>query len=87
MVVLNGSDVFRQSIKLPVFNALMTDNHAQYNFAGGAVSPHTRKKHLSLVSADSVGLEWKLSSLSVLNGESLSQWFNNWAGLGVGSVS
>ncbi len=68
MVVLDGTDVFRESVKLPVFNAMLTNNQEQYYLAGGAVSPHTRKKHLSLVSADNIALEWKLGSLSVLNG-------------------
>ncbi len=73
MVILNGSDVFRESVKLPLFNPLMTDKQTQYYLAGGAVSPHTRQKHLTLVSANSIGLEWKLTSLSVLNGASIGK--------------
>ncbi len=68
IVVLDGTDVFRDSVKLPVYNAMLASNQEQYYLAGGAVSPHTRKKHLSLVSADNIALEWKLGSLSVLNG-------------------
>jgi len=66
-VVVDGTDTFRSSVKLPVFNSLITSNQAQYYIAGGVVSTHTRKKHLSLVKAEA--LEWKLSSLSVLNGK------------------
>lgn len=66
VVVLDGTDVFQKSVKSPVFNSL--NEKTQYYLAGGAVSAHTHKKHLSLVCADNVTLEWKLSSLSVLNG-------------------
>lgn len=69
MVVMDGRDVFREKVKLPVAISNMSDQRDQYFIAGGVISTHTKRRHLSLVNADKVKLEWKLGSLHVLNGQ------------------
>ena len=68
LVVVDGTDVFRETVKLPIASSTIMADQNQYFLAGGAVSAHTKKKHLSLVNAEKTKLEWKLGSLSILNG-------------------
>lgn len=72
LVVMDGTDKFCYRLKLPT-NAvplpISSHTHHQYLFAGGAVSPHTSEKHITLVRAENAKISWKLGSLSLLNGE------------------
>lgn len=68
LVVVDGTDVFRETVKLPVTSSTIMADQNQYFVAGGAISAHTKKRHLSLVNAEKTKLDWKLGSLSILNG-------------------
>ena len=69
---MDGSDKFCYQLKVPVNAApplSSSHTHHQYLFAGGAVSPHTSEKHITLVKAENAKLCWRLGSMSLLNGE------------------
>ncbi len=68
---MDGADKFCYQLKMPSYAAPPpSSSHAyhQYLFAGGAVSPHTSEKHITLVRAENAKLSWKLGSFALLNG-------------------
>ena len=65
---MDGSDRFGYDLSVPMSPEPCSPSH-QYLIAGGGVSPHISEKHIALVRAQSNRISWKLSSLSILNGE------------------
>ena len=71
LVVMDGSERFGYDMTMPPLPEGGVPSYPhQYLIAGGGVSEHILERHITLVRAQTNKISWKLSFLSILNGES-----------------